>query len=158
LKIDEYVAMVEKKVIKKGSAISSWYSSSKGTKVGDVKADLLVRGNMGVKGFVFSRMWSWMAPRWETLAVVFSHRGQEKASRQQLTKLVASTERYMSVNNIKWSWLVYVSETGFEDEAIEFVKARLKREIGIWLVDLPPRYFICNNVLVNKYGKRVFKP
>jgi len=158
LKIDEYVAIVEKKITKKGSIISTWYSFSKNAKVGDVKADLLVRGNMYVKGFVISRMFSWMGPRWETLAVVFSHRGQEKASTPQLTKLITTTERYMSANDIKWSWLVYVSETGFEDKVVEFVKARLKREIGIWLVDLPSRDFICNDVLVNKYGKRVFKP
>jgi hypothetical protein len=158
LKISEYINMVERKIFRKGAMISSWRPSSRRVNVAGVKADLLVRGNMAVKGFLFSRMWSWTVPRWETLAVVFSHRENEKAPPSQLAKLITSTEKYMSENDIKWSWLVYVSESGFQDETVELVKSRLKKEIGIMLVDLASRDFAYNRVLVNKYGIRVFKP
>nr|MDO8098837.1 hypothetical protein [Candidatus Njordarchaeota archaeon] len=158
MKIDEYMAMAEKRIFKKGSLISSWYASSKKEKIGEIRADLLVRGNMAVKGFLLSRAWSWTTPRWETLAVVFSNREGEKASPDQLKKLITETEKYMSKNYIKWSWLVYVSEVGFKDETVNFVKSRLKKEIGIMLVDLSSNSLACNHVLVNKYGTRVFKP
>jgi hypothetical protein len=158
LKIDEYLPLVEKKIFKKGKVISTWYTSARKQRVGVVTADLLVRGNMAVKGFLLSRAWSWTTPRWETLAVVFAHRKPEKASRDQLEKLVAETEKYMLKNYIKWSWLVYVSESGFEDETVDFTTSRLKREIGILLVDLSSNNLTYNKVLVSKYGLRVFKP
>jgi hypothetical protein len=139
-------------------SISTWYSSSRNVDVGGVKADLLVRGNMGVKGFILSRMWSWTAPKWETLAVVSSHRGNGKAPSDKLRKLVASVERYMSDNHITWSWLVYVSQTGFDDETIRFTEGRLKKDVGIMLIDPNSKQFYFNKVLVNRQGKRVFKP
>jgi hypothetical protein len=150
--------MVEKKIFKKGMVISSWYTSSRKQRVGSVTADLLVRGNMAVKGFLLSRAWSWTTPRWETLAAVFAYREQEKAPRDRLERLVAETEKYMSKNYIKWSWLVYVSETGFQDDTVNFATSRLKREIGILLVDLSSNNLTYNKVLVSKYGIRVFKP
>jgi hypothetical protein len=156
--IEEYIDFAEKRIHRKGMSISSWYSSSRGNDIGGVKTDLLVRGNMRVKGFVFSRMWSWTAPKWETLAVVFSYRGTGKASAEKLKKLVVGAEKYMSENDITWSWLVYVSKTGFDVETIAFAEGHLKKETGIMLVDLSSKQFYSNKVLVSKHGARVFKP
>jgi hypothetical protein len=156
--MDEYLDNVEKKIPKKGHVISSWYSSKRRQNVGDATADLLVRGNMAVKGKLLSRMWSWAAPAWETLAVVFCNRGEGNASVEQLKRLLTNTEKYMSENNIKWSWLAYVSETGFDSETASFTRASLKKEIGIMLVDLPSKTFVYNRAPQNRYGVRVFKP
>jgi hypothetical protein len=158
LNIDEYLDNVEKKIPKRGHVISTWYSSKRRQNVGDVTADLLARGNMAVKGKLLSRMWAWTAPAWETLAVVFCNRGKGNASVDELKKLVANTEKYMSENNIKWSWLTFVSETGFDSETVDFARASLKKEVGIMLVDLPSKAFIYNKAPQNKYGSKVFKP
>ena len=155
---DEYIDFAQKRIFKKGMTISSWYTSSRGQKLGDVKTDLLARGNMAVKGLLLSRMWSWTSPKWETLAVVFSHGGTEKAPLDQLKKIVSAAESYMTDNDIKWSWIVYASESGFDDSVVDFVRNRLKREMGIMLVDLSSEKLVCNNVLVSKHGARVFKP
>jgi hypothetical protein len=157
MRIDEYLDKVEKRIYSKGKLLSTWYSSSRQARLGEAKADLLVRGNMAVKGFLLSRIGRVAVPAWETLAVVFSPRGEDNPSVQQLEKMVASTEQYMSKNSIKWSWLAYVSEKGFDTVTIDFVRNRLKKEIGIMLIDLSSKSFVCNNVKVNQYGKRVFK-
>jgi hypothetical protein len=156
--LDEYIDFAEKRIFKKGMTISSWYTSSRDENVGGTKVDLLARGNMAVKGFLLSRMWSWTAPHWETLALVLSHRGTAKAQVGQLRNLVAAAENYMNSNDIKWSWIVYVSEVGFDDAAASFVKTQAKKETGIILVDLSSGKLLCNNSLVSKHGARVFKP
>ncbi|WXG44198.1 MAG: hypothetical protein WED04_09215 [Promethearchaeati archaeon SRVP18_Atabeyarchaeia-1] len=158
MNIDEYINFAEKRIFSKGKAISSWYSSSRDQKVGDVKVDLLARGNMAVKGVLLSRMWSWTAPRWETLALVLSHRGGGRAPVEQLRNLVAAAESYMADNEIKWSWIVYVSESGFEEGVVSLLKAQAKRETGIMLLDLPSKRLLCNNSLVSRHGARVFRP
>jgi hypothetical protein len=156
--MEEYLDMVEKKISKRGSVISSWYSFKREQDIGGATADLLARGNMGVKGKLLSRMWAWAAPKWETLAVVFCNRSKENASAEQLKKLLENTEKYMSENDIKWSWLTYVSETGFDSETESFVRARFKKETGIMLVDLPSKTFVYNSAPQNRYGTKVFKP
>jgi hypothetical protein len=156
--MDEYLDYVEKKISKRGHIISSWYSFKRRENIGDATADLLVRGNMAVKGKLLSRMWAWAAPAWETLAVVFCNRGKVNTSVEQLKKLLTNTDRYMSENNIKWSWLTYVSETGFDTETTSFARASLKKEIGIMLVDLPSKTFVYNRAPQNRYGVKVFKP
>jgi hypothetical protein len=158
LNIEEYIDFAEKRIFKKGMTISSWYTSSRDEKIGGVKVDLLARGNMAVKGFLLSRMWSWTAPHWETLALVLSHRGSGKAPADKLEKLVAATQSYVTSNDIKWSWIVYVSEAGFEEEAADFIRRQAKKETGIMLVDLSTRKLLCNSSIVSKHGARVFKP
>jgi hypothetical protein len=158
LEIDEYVNMVEKKIRKRGNMISTWRSTVRQEKVGDEVADLLIQGNMRIKGFLMSRAFGWTTPDWETLAVVFSHKRREKASAVQLKKLVKNTESYMSQNDIKWSWLVYVTNGGFDDEATIFAKSLAKKEVGIMLVDLPTGTFVYNMAPQNRYGIKIFRP
>ncbi len=158
MEIDEYVNMVEKKIRKRGNTISTWYSTMRQEKIGREKAELLVRGNMRVKGFLLSRAWGWTTPDWETLAVVFCNKGEEKPSVEQVKSLITSTESYMSKNNIKWSWLVWVTNAGFDDEVRTFARTLMKKEIGIMLVDLPTKAFVYNMAPQNKFGIKVFKP
>jgi hypothetical protein len=156
--MDEYVSMVEKKIRKKGKMISTWRSSVRQQKVGNETAELLVQGNMRVKGFLISRAFGWTTPDWETLAVVFCNRSNEDTSIERLKNLVTSTERYMSENEIKWTWLVYVTNSGFDQDTATFAKTLAKREVGIMLVDLPTKSFVYNMAPQNKYGIKVFKP
>jgi hypothetical protein len=158
LNIDEYIDFAQKRIFKKGMTISSWYTSSRDEDVGGMKVDLLARGNMAVKGVLLSRMWAWTAPHWETLALVLSHRGSGKAPVSQLRKLLSAAQSYVLGNDIKWSWIVYVSEVGFDDDVVGFVQSQAKRETGIMLVDLSSGKLLCNSSLVSKHGARVFKP
>jgi len=158
LEIDEYLNVIEKKIRKKGAMISSWRPVMRGQDVAGSKAELLSQGNMRVKGFLLSRAFGWTTPDWETLAVVFSNRGNDSTSIDMLKKLIANTEKYMSENEIKWSWLVYVTNSGFDKEVATFAKTLMKKEIGIMLVDLPSKSFVYNMAPQNKFGIKVFKP
>lgn len=158
LEMDEYVNLVEKKIRKKGNMISTWRSAVRQQKVGDEMAELLVQGNMRIKGFLLSRAFGWTVPVWETLAVVFCNRGKDKASIEHLKKLIADTRKYMIDNEIKWSWLVYVTNSGFSDEVATYARTLMKKEIGIMLVDLPSKAFVHNMAPQNKFGIKVFKP
>lgn len=158
MEMDDYLKMVEKKIRSKGNTISTWRAVMRGQDVGGSKAELLSQGNMRVKGVLLSRAFGWTTPDWETLAVVFCNKGTEDTSIETLKKLIANTEKYMSENEIRWTWLVYVTNSGFDEEVATFAKTLMKKEIGIMLVDLPTKSFVYNMAPQNKFGIRVFKP
>ncbi len=159
--IDEYLNKVERMIYGKGKSVSSWYETERNVDLGIAKADLAIKGNMKrVGGFFLAKMSAAMTvPDWDTGAIFFIEKAREpKVS--FLQRVVRATRVYMAKNDITWAWLGIVSEHGFTDRAIDFVKRYQKRELAIFLIDLKNDQIITREAKdpVAKNGLKLLNP
>ncbi len=136
MEIEEYLNKVEKRILEKGKVVSFWYESQRNLDLGMVKADLAIKGNMRRTGGFLAKMSAAMTvPDWDTGAIFFTEKTREpKVS--SIQRFLHAAKLYMAKEDMTWAWLGILSEYGFSERSIDFVKRYLKREIAIFLIDL----------------------
>lgn len=116
-------------------------------RVGDTTFDMLILGNTRPKGFLLSRLFSWMTlPAYRVACFVCSEDPQLK----RLGTLIKSIKRYMKKRDLTWSWLVLPREGSFTKRARAVVQKNNSHEIGIALVDLAAQEVVTNDSFIGR--------
>ncbi len=137
MKLEEYLTKVEERIKSKGRIVSEWVKSERNVEVEGITAALVMQGNMKQlkKGLILSRLSAAMTvPDWNTAALFFLRKGETRVS--DIQKIIRATRIFMARNDITWAWLCLVSKRGFSSKVKDFVRGYLKRELGVFLVDL----------------------
>lgn len=146
--MEEYLLRLEKNLMV-GSArwVADFRESFRGYQIEDTHFDMMVRGGMKIKGFLLSRLFSFLVmPNYQVACFVYS----QELEASTLRSLVRRLLEHMKEVGLDWAWLVIPKEGAFSEKVQKAVEKIDYREIGIALVDLAAREVSTNPSYVGK--------
>lgn len=158
LTVEEYIAKLEKGLMSgRGRWIADFNESHRNFRIGDVEFDLLIEGNTRMKGFLLSRLFSFLLnPNYSVSCFILSTKSTRKLDQNFLKKVLASIRSYMKKNEIKWSWLFIFSTE--KTQSLKNVIQRIDDQtIGVVLIDVNSKEMFPSDSYLGKQAKRFVK-
>lgn len=155
---EEHVTKLEKTLMAgRGRWIADFNESSRNYEINGIVFDALIEGNTRMKGFLLSRLYSFLAnPNYSVGCFVLSTKSGRKLDPSSLTRVLAAVKSYMKSKEIKWSWLFI-----FSAEKVQSLSRMIQRiddkDIGAVLVDVNSREIFCSSSYLGKQAKRFVK-
>ena len=146
--IEEYLLRLEKNLMV-GSArwVADFRESFRGYQVEGARFDMMVRGGMKAKGFLLSRLFSFLVmPNYQVACFVYSQDLEANA----LRNLVKGLLEHIKEIGVDWAWLVIPKEGGFPHNIQRLVESIDYRELGIALVDVTSQEIVNSSSYVGK--------
>jgi len=158
LNAQEAINKLERELMKgRGRWVADFSESFRNYRVGDVTFDLFISGNTRVKGFIFSRVFSFfLNPNYEVGFFALSTGRESPPNPRRLRKWVLTVKSCMERSNMKWSWLVVVGE-GLSDPAKKCVQEALDPDVGIAYLDLDSRQVVSADTYLGRQLKKYVK-
>lgn len=156
--IEEHIAELEKNLMTgRGRWIADFNNSKRNFKVNDIEFDALIEGNTRMKGFLLSRLFSFLLnPNYSVSCFILSTKPTIKLDQKFLTRVLTAIRSYMKSKEIKWSWLFI-----FSSEKMPDLKSKIQKIddqiIGIALIDVDSREIFHSNSYIAKQAKRFIK-
>lgn len=156
--VEEHVTRLEKTLMTgRGGWIADFNESSRNLKINDVVFDAVIEGNTRMKGFLLSRLFSFLLnPNYSVSCFVLSSRSVRKLDQEFLQKVLSAVRTYMKRMEIKWSWLFI-----FSTEKTQRLKHTVERidnqNLGIVLADINSKEIFHSNSYLGKQAKRFIK-
>jgi len=152
LAMKDYLIRLENNLmLGSGRWIADFTESFWAFRVGDTTFDMLILGNTRPKGFLLSRLFSWLTlPAYRVACFTYS----KDPRLNHLGTLTRSVKRYMKEQDLTWSWLVLPGEGPFTERARAVVQKNDLREIGIALVDLAAQEVVTNDSFLGRRMRR----
>lgn len=156
--IEEHIAKLEKSLISgRGRWIADFNESHKNFKLNDIEFDVLIEGNTRMKGFLLSRLFSFLLnPNYSVSCFVLSTKSVRKLDQSFLKKVLAAIRSYMKKKEIKWSWL-FIFSTEKTQPLKSIVEKIDDQTIGVVLIDVNSKEMFHSNSYLGKQGKRFVK-
>jgi hypothetical protein len=125
------------RIRKRGMAIATWYESESHPQVGGTDCALLLRGNTArMKTHLFSRIVRGLIlPNYEVASFFYEVADPDRFSPYSLKLTESAVLTYMNHFEIRWSFLFFVSEGRFSNDAVLWTRKYRRKEIGVVLVD-----------------------
>jgi hypothetical protein len=156
--IEEHITKLEKTLMAgRGRWIADFTEAQRNIKINDIEFDALIEGNTRMKGFVLSRLFSYLLnPNYSVSCFILSTKSARKLDQKFLQKVLATIKSYMKNKEIKWSWLFI-----FSSEKMQDLKNRIQKiedqTIGVALIDINSREIFHSNSYLGKQAKRFIK-
>jgi len=156
--IDEHITALEKTLISgRGRWIADFNESKRNYRMNDIMFDALIEGNTRMKGFLLSRLFSFLLnPNYSVSCFVLSTKTSIRLDHKFLTKVLSTIKSYMKENEVKWSWLFIFSD-GKAKDLKRTVQKIDDQTIGVALIDVNMREIVHSNSYLGKQAKRFIK-
>lgn len=119
-----------------GRWVADFNESFLNYRVGDVNFDLFIAGNTRMKGFVLSRLFSYLLnPNYEVgfFAILVDSEGEPDYRR--LRKWILAVKSCMEKSQMRWAWLVLVGESP-SDSLRKSIQELKDAAVGVAYLDL----------------------
>lgn len=156
--LDEHITQLEKTLMTgRGGWIADFNESSRNVKLDDVLFDALVEGNTRMRGFLLSRLFSFLLnPNYSVCCFILSSRSARKVDAEHLQRALSAIRSHMKHKVIRWSWLFI-----FSDEKTQKLKRTIEgigdQNIGVVLADIHSKETSHSNSYIGKQAKRFIK-
>jgi hypothetical protein len=156
--IEEQITKLEKTLMGgRGRWIADFTESHKNFRVNDIEFDVLIEGNTRMKGFLLSRLFSFLLnPNYSVSCFILSTKSVRKLDQNFLKKALAAIRSYMKKNEIKWSWL-FIFSTEKMQNLRNIIQKIDDQTIGIAFVDINSKEIFHSNSYLGKQAKRFVK-
>jgi len=158
LSIDECITKVEKSLISgRGRWIADFNESFRNFRINDVEFDAFVRGNTRMKGFLLSRLFSFLAnPNYSVGCFFFSTDSVKNFDKKHLIKLITAVKSEMKYNEMRWAWLFLFGTRNIETLR-KYVEGVDDKIVGIALLDINSKNITHSNSYLGRQAKRYIK-
>lgn len=156
--LEEHVAELEKNLMTgRGRWIADFNESRKNVRISDVEFEAVIEGNTRVKGFLLSRLFSFLAnPNYEVCCFILGARPGRELDSESFTKALAAVRSYMKKKEVKWSWL-FIFTTEGTNNLRGTVQKMDDKAIGVVLADLNSKEVFHSNSYLGKQAKRFIR-
>jgi hypothetical protein len=156
--IEEHITKLEKTLMGgRGRWIADFNESHKNFRIGDIEFDVLIEGNTRMKGFLLSRLFSFLLnPNYSVSCFILSTKNVRKLDQDLLRKVLGLIRSYMKKKEIKWSWL-FIFSTEKTQALRSLVQKIDDQTIGVALVDINSKEISHSNSYLGKQAKRFVK-
>lgn len=156
-KMEDPLILIEKELMAgRGKWIADFTESKRNFKVGDITFDLFIRGGTKVKGFLLSRVFSYLlCPDYLVACFIYKAREGAHVNRELLQRMLEIIKKFMKKEELHWSWLI-VLQRKYPTPLKEFVNDLTSREVGVILYDVNSREISYNSPLGKQMAKHVF--
>jgi hypothetical protein len=155
---DGIIERVEKQMMKgRGRWVADFTESFLKYRVGDVVFDLFISGNTRVKGFIFSRLFSFfLNPNYEVAFFAISTGDDNEPNPRRIRKWILAVKSCMKKHEMKWAWLLLVGKSA-SDSAAKCVKEATDRDVGVAYLDTVSRQVISADTYLGRQLKKYVK-
>ena len=133
---EDAIGKLEKAMMKgKGRWVADFDESFLKYRVGDVTFDLFISGNTRVKGFILSRLYSFLLnPNYEVGFFAISTGEENEPNPRRLRRWILAVKSCMQKSEMKWAWLVLVGQSP-SDPVKKFIQEATDPDVGVAYVD-----------------------
>ncbi len=125
--------------------------------VGDVAFDLFIAGNTRSKGFVLSRLFSFLLnPNYDVGFFAISLDEESEPNDRRLRKWILAVKSCMQKHEMKWAWLMLVGQSPSESVK-KLIKEAQDRTVGIAYADASSRQVISADAYLGRQLKKYVK-
>jgi hypothetical protein len=155
MELKDYLLKLENNLIVGGGRwVADFTESFWEHPVGGLTFDMVVTGQMRVRGFLISRFISWIAmPNYQAACFVYSQDPELKG----LGKTLKAIKGFMKERELDWSWLVIPRKEAFSQQAKAVVEKDESQELGIALVDLSSQEITSSRSYIGRRMPRFVK-
>jgi hypothetical protein len=119
----------------KGRWVADFDESFLKYRVGDVTFDLFISGNTRVKGFILSRLYSFLLnPNYEVGFFAISTGEENEPNPRRLRRWILAVKSCMQKHEMKWAWLVLVGRSP-SDPVRKYIQEATDPDVGVAYVD-----------------------
>jgi len=141
----------------RGRWIADFNESFRNFKISEVEFDAFVRGNTRMKGFVLSRLFSFLLnPNYSVGCFFFSIDSVKSFDKKHLIKLITTVKSGMKENEMKWAWL-FLFGTENVEKIQKYVEGVDDKTVGIALLDINSKNIVRSNSYLGRQAKRYIK-
>ena len=133
---EDAIGKLEKAMMKgKGRWVADFDESFLKYRVGDVTFDLFISGNTRVKGFILSRLYSFLLnPNYEVGFFAISTGEENEPNPRRLRRWILAVKSCMQKSEMKWAWLVLVGRSP-SDPVKKYIQEATDPDVGVAYVD-----------------------
>lgn len=133
---EDAIGKLEKEMMKgKGRWVADFDESFLKYRVGDVTFDLFISGNTRVKGFILSRLYSFLLnPNYEVGFFAISTGEENEPNPRRLRRWILAVKSCMQKHEMKWAWLVLVGRSP-SDPVRKYIQEATDPDVGVAYVD-----------------------
>jgi hypothetical protein len=125
--------------------------------VGDVTFDLFIAGNTRSKGFILSRLFSFLLnPNYEVGFFAISLDEGSQPNDRRLRKWILAVKSCMQKHEMKWAWLMLVGQPP-SDSVKKCIKEAQDRTVGVAYADTSSRQVISADAYLGRQLKKYVK-
>lgn len=156
--IEEHINQLEKSLITgRGRWIADFTESKRNYRIDDVEFDAFIEGNTRMKGFLLSRLFSFLLnPNYAVNCFVLSTKSGRNLDEHLFRKALAAIRSYMKNNEIKWSWL-FIYSTEKMPHLRSVIEKMDDQTIGVVFVDIRFKEVSHSNSYLGKQAKGFVK-
>lgn len=155
---EDAIGKLEKEMMKgKGRWVADFDESFLKYPVGDVTFDLFISGNTRVKGFILSRLYSFLLnPNYEVGFFAISIGEENDPNPRRLRRWILAVKSCMQKSEMKWAWLVLVGRSP-SDSVKKCVQEATDRDVGVAYVDTESRQITSADTYLGRQLKKYVK-
>jgi len=154
----DIVDSVEKQLMKgKGRWVADFKESFREYRTHGLTFDVLVRGDTKVKGFMLSRLFSYMLnPNYQVACFILSLDSGERLDEKSLARYLTAIKSFMKEEKVDWSWFLMVGRR-FGGGVKKAVAGLSDRALGVALVDPESREMVNSGSYLGRQLRRYIK-
>jgi hypothetical protein len=124
---------------------------------GDVEFDLFIDGNTRSKGFILSRLFSFLLnPNYDVGFFAISLDEDSEPNDRRLRKWILAVKSCMQKHEMKWAWLMLVGQSP-SDSVKKCIKEAQDRTVGVAYADASSRQVISADAYLGRQLKKYVK-
>lgn len=126
-------------------------------RVDDVTFDLFIAGNTRSKGFILSRLFSFLLnPNYEVGFFAISLSQESEPNDRRLRKWILAVKSCMQKYEMKWAWLMLLGESP-SDSVKKCIKEAQDRVVGVAYADMSSGQMTCAETFLGRQLKKYVK-
>lgn len=152
------ITTIEKDMMtKKGRWVADFDESFRNYRINDVRFDLFISGNTRMKGFLLSRLFSFLVnPNYEVGFFAISIDASNEPNPKRLRKWILAVKACMEKSGMKWAWLALVGGPA-EESTRKCLEQATDSAVGVAYVDTESRQIICADTYLGRQLKKYVK-
>jgi hypothetical protein len=141
----------------KGRWVADFNESFRDYQIGDVTFDVFISGNTRMKGFVLSRLYSFLLnPNYEVGFFVVRMPQQNQLTRRRLRKWILAVKAGMRKAEMRWAWLTILGDAP-NDSTRQYVREATDSDVGVAYVDISSREIVASDTYLGRQLKKYVK-
>jgi len=156
--VQEVVDKLEREMMMgKGRWVADFNESFRDFRLGTTVFDVALQGNTRVRGFLLSRLFSFMLnPNYNVGCFILSSNKVRRLDTALVKNVVQLIKGWMMEKGVRWSWLFLIMQKA-DGSLKRFVKEVPEEAIGVILADVEAREILHNNTFLGKQGRKYIK-
>lgn len=156
-KQDAITTLEKEMMLKKGRWVADFNESFRNYHINDVRFDLFISGNTRMKGFLLSRLFSFLVnPNYEVGFFAISVDPTNEPNPRRIRKWILAVKACMEKSGMKWAWLTLVGGP-VHDSTKKYLEQATDPDVGVAYVDTESRQIICADTYLGRQLKKYVK-